>query len=374
MPSKSPDITIYGAGVFGLQLARQALLKGCSVCVLEKKQIGAGASGGVLGALMPHWPDRWDPKVQFQLDALLALKDECAHLEDQTGLATGYGRIGRLMPIKAEHLIGVSQQRIDAAQAKWSAHGHFIERREVDPNWLDPEVTKFGGLFDSLAARLSPQKYLAALQKFVLEHPNAQIVEGFSAPIQKDIASRNGQKVIATGFEAFDQLRDISGDDLGQGIKGQSRLLKLKMPDDMPIIYDDGCYIVPHNDGTIAIGSTAMKQWQNATKIDENAWGFFDKAMALCPAIRQAPIIQEWANVRPKSYKRDPVIGRYPALKDTWLFTGGFKISFGIAHWAAKALMDQITKDTAKIMLPETLTSEYHFAQAQLKKQAENKM
>ncbi|MFC6655714.1 FAD-dependent oxidoreductase [Roseibium salinum] len=62
-PSDEPfDLAVAGAGIFGLSVAHAAIKAGLRVAVLEKDRVGAGSSGGLLGALMPHMPARWNPK------------------------------------------------------------------------------------------------------------------------------------------------------------------------------------------------------------------------------------------------------------------------------------------------------------------------
>jgi NADPH-dependent 2,4-dienoyl-CoA reductase/sulfur reductase-like enzyme len=46
----SPDLVVVGAGVAGLWLALKAARAGLSVTLVERDRIGAGASGGFLGA------------------------------------------------------------------------------------------------------------------------------------------------------------------------------------------------------------------------------------------------------------------------------------------------------------------------------------
>jgi glycine oxidase len=98
----SPDLLVIGAGAVGLWTAWKAVQAGMSVTVLDKAHVGAGASGGVLGALMPHRPSQWTASKQFQLEALSALAGEIAQVEAASGLSCGYRRCGRLMPIDSE--------------------------------------------------------------------------------------------------------------------------------------------------------------------------------------------------------------------------------------------------------------------------------
>ena len=91
----SCDLRVAGAGVVGLWTARLAAARGLKVLVLEARAAGSGASGGLPGALMPHMPEQWNPKKQFQFEALASLESEVEKLEAETGLACGYRRCGR---------------------------------------------------------------------------------------------------------------------------------------------------------------------------------------------------------------------------------------------------------------------------------------
>jgi glycine oxidase len=92
---KSPDLVIIGAGAVGLWTAWKALGAGMSVRVLERSQVGNGASGGILGALMPHRPSQWTASKQFQLDALaIACKQRLTHLKRQAACHAAIGAAG----------------------------------------------------------------------------------------------------------------------------------------------------------------------------------------------------------------------------------------------------------------------------------------
>ena len=70
-----PDLTIMGAGIFGLSIAWAAALRGAKVRVIESRWVGAGSSGGPVGSLSPHVPEAWNAKKAFQLDSLLMAQD-----------------------------------------------------------------------------------------------------------------------------------------------------------------------------------------------------------------------------------------------------------------------------------------------------------
>ena len=355
---KHPDVLVIGAGIFGLWAARHAILAGKQVQVVERSQVGAGASGGFLGALMPHMPDTWNAKKQMQFSALCALPDAVAALEADTGLSVGYRRCGRLMPLKHDTLVEVATKRVVGAQDNW---GEFARMEILPPGfagsmaegWLSEAVSPFGAVYDTLSARIDPRAYLAALASFV--RTNGALDEGIEVVSIDTEQGRVGfadgsfssaeEVIVANGFEAYPMLagaRVGRQEIVGTGVKGQAVLLEYSHADDLPIVYDDGSYVVPHPGHRIAVGSTSVNHWTGAPEnFDETDMRFLDYARMLVPAIAEAPVIERWAAVRPRNTMADPETGRtgteplFGSLDGNGrvkVALGGFKISFGIAH------------------------------------------
>src|SRR5210317_1097848 len=113
------DITVRGAGIFGLSIAWICVLRGARVQVIDPHGAGAGSSGGIVGALAPHVPENWNSKKAFQLDSLLMAESFWASVAAQGGLDPGYGRTGRLQPIADDHALGLARDRAEGARALW---------------------------------------------------------------------------------------------------------------------------------------------------------------------------------------------------------------------------------------------------------------
>lgn len=368
--TKNYDVLVVGGGIFGLWVAKQTLDAGLNVALVEKDRIGAGASGGLLGALMPHIPTNWNAKKQFQFDALYELSDEISLLEEMTGKQTGYGRIGRLMPLREERFVQTAKTRELAAQSNW----HQRDKRfDFSPSqsdrfegWLSPDYAPFGFVLDSFAARVNPRLYLDALKTYV--ETRGMLLEGVAfhgfdnglARLDGHDDITAGKVILAQGYETFDFLQKQFDLDVGTGIKGQSACFALECKVDHPVIYDDGVYIVPHEDGRCAVGSTSEKTWQEPSTPDDTQNGFLMKAFDLCPQLKTAPLLERWAGVRPKCYEREPIIGRLFEDVSIYIATGGFKVSFGIAHRVAKALVEELASIEPTIELPETFTVRHH--------------
>ncbi len=53
-------------------------------------------------------------------------------------------------------------------------------------------------------------------------------------------------------------------------------------------------------------------------------------------------MIDRWAGLRPKAMARDPLVGPLPDAERIIALTGGFKVSFGIAHRLADAALQSV--------------------------------
>ncbi len=93
------DITIRGAGIFGLSIAWACVQRGARVQIIDPHGAGAGSSGGIVGALAPHVPENWNPKKAFQLESLLMAEAFWREVAAAGGKDPGYARTGRLQPI-----------------------------------------------------------------------------------------------------------------------------------------------------------------------------------------------------------------------------------------------------------------------------------
>ena len=371
------DVCIVGGGIVGLWTARLVAACGASVVLVERDVCGAGASGGILGALMAHGPDNWNEKKQFQFDALAELGDLVGELEDETGLKSGYARCGRLMPIRSPAFLAQAERRAQASAANWqseaAAYRLAVEPAPGDQSWLAPEAAPLGVVRDTLAARIAPARYIAMLKAAV--EPQVIIREGHEF---EDYDHTSGQVmfangvpglvaehlVLAAGYTSFRHIAAMTGHDIGGGVKGQAALFRCSDVVGQPLIYDDGVYIVPHDDGHCAVGSTSEKQWQDASTPDPDQSGFIERAKRLCPPLRDAELVRRWAGVRPRCARTDPIIGRLMSDRPIYVATGGYKITFGIAHRMARRVADEILGAAQPLSIPAKFAPAHHLSQA----------
>jgi glycine/D-amino acid oxidase-like deaminating enzyme len=170
-----------------------------------------------------------------------------------------------------------------------------------------------------------------------------------------------GTIVLAAGTGAFPLIAALTGRDLGQGVKGQAALLAAPGAShaaDRPMIYTDGLYIVPHADGTVAVGSTSETSYQDPHATDARLDALIDRARRISPALRDAPVLERWAGLRPRAPRPDPMLGPLPGHPRVLAATGGFKTGFGLAPAVGTAIAAMAAGETPP--LPPGFTAAEH--------------
>lgn len=377
--SQSADLVILGGGIMGLWAAVKAERLGIDTVLVEAGRLGQGASGGLLGALMPHMPDRWNDKKQFQFDALISLEREIAEIEAATGLSCGYRRSGRLIPLPKPHLRTIAERHSKEAETNWAQGGPGFHWHVTDAPWIegwpDSSFCEAGLVHDTLAGRVAPRSLIAAIAAFLRKARHVRILEGHTAQHVDRVSSRVlfdngdglgfGHCIVAAGHQSFPLLGGLFPSvevPLGQPVKGQAALLNADVDPALPVIFLNGLYIVAHEGGHVAIGSTSEEEFDAAFSTDAQLDALIEKARQVAPVLRDAPVIERWAGLRPKAIGRDPMIGFHPDQPRVIALTGGFKVSFGLAHELADAALNAVSGSSVGLPASFTLTSHLEIA------------
>ncbi|WP_417586722.1 NAD(P)/FAD-dependent oxidoreductase [Pararhodobacter oceanensis] len=330
------EITIIGAGIFGLSAAYVMAQRGAKVTIVERDHIGAGASGGVVGALAPHVPELWNTKKAFQLESLLMAQGFWDEVAAFSGVNPGYARLGRVQPIPDTAALDRAHERIAGAEELWQGQATWQVLRLSDTPGLSFDSPTGWAIYDTLTARQAPRASSHALATG-LRRMNATFLTGDQPP-------DGAQKVLwASGVQGLLDLGEAMGKMMGNGVKGQAALLDADYRD-APQLFIDGLHIVPHADGTTAVGSTSERYYSHATHTDEQLETLIGRARAACPNLKDAAVLERWASLRPRSPTRAPMLGEWPDRPGHFILNGGFKIGYGmapkLAHLAADLLLE----------------------------------
>ena len=323
------DVTIYGAGAFGLSVGWACLQRGAKVRVIDPAGVASGSSGGLVGALAPHVPELWNDKKEFQFHSLVMAEAFWRGVETVAGISTGYARSGRLQPLADEAALDFAKTRAINAVELWrgQAEWHIVEAADHAP-WAPISPTGFL-VWDTLSASIHPRRATVALARAIEKIGGEIVAEG----------REEGKVLHATGWRGLMELSEWLGKVVGNGEKGQAALLALDVRG-KPQLFGDGIHLVPHQDGTLGVGSTSERFFDDPTEIDQQLDDLLLRAEAAFPFLEGVRVLERWAGVRPRAMTRSPMLGAHPLHEGQFIANGGFKIGFGMAPKVGEVMAD----------------------------------
>ena len=327
------DITVRGAGVLGLSIAWACVLRGARVQVVDPFGPAAGSSGGLVGALAPHVPENWNPKKAFQLESLLMAEGFWSEVAEAGGVDPGFRRTGRTQPVADATALKLARARGAFAETLWQGQASWSVLPQPEDGWTPPSPSGWI-IRDTLSAHLHPRRACAALVAALRAEGVAIAAEG----------SDRGRVLWATGVAGLEALKAENARPVGCGIKGQAALFALDARG-KPQLFTDALHVIPHADGTVAIGSTSERDFASGNTTDTQLDALIERARHLVPALKDAPVIDRWAGVRPRSRSRAPMLGAWPARPGHYIANGGFKIGFGMAPRIAEVMAELLLED-----------------------------
>ena len=330
------EVTIKGAGIIGLSIAWECIQRGAKVQVIDPHGIGAGSSGGIVGALAPHVPENWNEKKAFQFESLQMAQTFWENVDRTSGVNSGYARTGRIQPLLDDAGLSLAQERGENAKSLWQG---MAEWRVVgqQPEWAPPSPTG-KWIYDSLSARIQPRNAVASI---------AQAIQKSGGEIHRSAVDA-GKVVWAAGAWDLKRISEHTGKSFGNGVKGQAALFEYDQRT-QPQIFADALHFIPHADGTLAVGSTSEREYENADTTDQHLDSVIERAFDILPDLQNAKVLARWAGVRPRSKSRAPVLGSHPINASEYIANGGFKIGFGMAPKIAQVMADFILENTDTI-------------------------
>lgn len=338
-----PEFLVIGGGAVGLSTATALLQEGWRVTVVERQLVGREASwagGGILSPLCP-----WDyPEEVARLAgrgaALFA--GWAQELHETTGVDTEYEQSGMLV-----------LPPCDAAGAQQWCAGHDVPLQQVSA--ADCEVQTSGeALLLPQVAQVRNPRLLRAMRNRV-EMLGGHVAENCAVQEIMTTGGRvSGLRTACGEFVADSYVitagawsREVLGPyalhfDL-KPVRGQILLFKFAQRPLQHIVLQEDLYLIPRRDGHLLVGSTLEDVGFDKRTTMEAREELQRRAQILLPRLRDMPVVQQWAGLRPGSPHNIPTIGRHPHLENLFLNSGHFRYGVTMAPASAEILLNQMT-------------------------------
>lgn len=321
-------VTVIGAGVAGLCVARALLDRGAEVTVIDRHaDVGPHACSWWAGGMLAPFCEgesAEEPVVRLGSEAAdwWAEKTSAVH------------RCGSLV---------VSPTRDRADLARFARRtGGYREVKGAEIAALEPDLgDRFAsGLFFESEAHLAPRVALATLRSGLVAD-GAAFVQDTADP---DEYAKQGLTIDCRGFQAKDALTDL------RGVKGE--MLVLSCPDivlNRPIRMLHPrvpLYIVPRGDGVFMLGATMIEGKAGKHVTARAMLELLSAAYALNPAFGEAEVLEIGVDSRPAFPDNMPRIRREGNLiRANGLFRHGFLLAPAMARMVAELIFDNKTPE-----------------------------
>ena len=346
------DILIIGGGVIGLAIAVELKRGGAKVTVISKdfEQSAGNAAAGMLAPRAEKLTSQ--PLLELCLGSRWLYPEWTQKLEELTGVETGYLPCGILAPVYSEpasiteddHTVWLDRQTIKLYQSGLGDR--------VVGGWWYPE----DGQVDN---RCLMRSLLQAARTLGVE-----IKEGVSVKaIQQKQGKVNGVFTSA-GLLTADEYVLAAGSWSGQlqplpvrPVKGQ--MLSLRMPQlkhqPFPlqrVLYGEGVYLVPRQDGRLIVGATVEEVEWTPFNTPQGIQNILDKTIKLYPAAADWQIEEFWWGFRPGTPDGLPILGR-SACENLFLATGHYRNGILLAPITASLIADLILQQKSDPLLEQ---------------------
>lgn len=360
--SSRTDVAVIGGGVIGLAIAWRAAQRGHRVCVLERGELGGGASHVAAGMLAPVTEaDAGElALLRLGLRSAHAWPRFAAELEAAAGADPGLRRSGALV---------VARDR-DEAEA--------LERELALRIDLDLDVER---LLPSAARRLEPA--LAPTVRLALDVPGDHSADPRALLLALAQAARRAGVTLRTNAPA-ERVESHDGRISGVGLAGgelvraervvvaagvwsgaitglpriplrpvKGQILRLRDRAHggpgrdllQRIVRFEGGYLVPRGDGRYVLGATMEERGFDTSVTAGGLYELLRDAGELVPGVHELVVEEMSAGLRPATPDNAPVLGPAEELRGLHWAAGHHRNGILLAPVTADIVVDGLADD-----------------------------
>lgn len=346
------DCIVIGGGVIGCAAALRLAQAGVKTVVLERAIPGAEASSAAAGILAAQEESEGPgPLTELCVLSRGRFAALAAELREVTGVDVGHRDTGLVSACRDE----ADEARLEARYAWQRARGWRLQwlRGEdvqaaepaLDASFVSALSFPDDGQVDarSLARALSLAAARAGAEFVTGAHVRRVVIDGDRVTgVEVDGAHLAAPHVvIAAG--SWSSL--VEGAAIGvpvRPLRGQIVQLETRPPAVRgTIISPRGGYVTGRADGRVLCGSTMEQVGYDRRVTAAGVKRVIDLALELCPSLGGAAVTETWANFRPTTEDRLPILG-HGAARGLVLATGHFRNGILLAPITGELVRDLV--------------------------------
>lgn len=325
------DCIIIGGGIIGMLTARNLLLGGQQVTLIEKSETGRESSWAGGGIVSPLYPWRYADSItrlagwgQNRYEAL------CDEILGNTGVDAQYTRNGLLILAPEE-----SQQAVDWS-SRFSRQLRILSSDEIMQIEPAMRATQKPGIWMENIAQVRNPRIAQALRidieklgADILTHNQVASIDtkdGKVVSVTTDSGKLHAdQYAVCTGAWTGELLQPLGISIPVEPVQGQMILFKAEPDDISRIVLEEDRYVIPRRDGRVLFGSTVEHVGFDRHTTASAKQELHDIAVERFPVLKDKAIEHHWAGLRPGSPDGVPVISRHPEFDNLFVNAGHFR-------------------------------------------------
>lgn len=355
------DCVVIGGGVVGLSLAYELSMRGRSVVVFDRAEMGTESSWAGAGILPPADSGAGRHPIEALRDLSNRMHEDWSkRLECETGIHDGYFQCGGLYVARSRgELAALRAWTVDLTETKrrWS----LWDQREISAK--EPALANVSGaiyLPDEAQVR-NPRRVQALIRSCEI---NGVQLTPQAAVTEVALDSRSIEFVVAAGkrvtakqyvFAAGAWTREIlsrQGFSLGVlPIRGQIVLYRLPTRPLSAVVNEGPRYVVSRLDGRVLVGSTEEEAGFEKKTTEDEINRLRQFAEELVPQLASAEIEKTWAGLRPATLDGFPYIGKIPGIDNGFVSTGHFRSGVQLSTGSARVLAQLMSNEACDVDL-----------------------
>jgi glycine oxidase len=356
-PGRTSDVVVVGAGIIGCGVAYELARRGARVQVVDRREVGQGATQASAGVLAPYLAaHQHTPLVELGSRSLALYDEFVARVVEDSGSAVQYARTGTLEVATDE-----------SSLSKLEAMGRRCESLGVEAEILDAsEVHKvetqlgdgvIGGFLVQSHGFVGASDLASALRRaagahgvsFVTSTTVSKIVRKGQGLIVETSRDSLGCDNVVLSAGSWSGQVELDGAEVMPVHPVRGQLLYLGWPTTQlaRVVWGAECYLVPWGDGSVLAGATIEDVGFDERATVAGVQKLLRAAREIAPAAGESWFKSVRVGLRPGTPDELPIVGPSTRMSGLVYATGHYRNGILLTPLTAGLVADLIlTSDT----------------------------